>query len=332
MTARHTVRVYLGEALAAYHFGPAHPFGPERYPAFVEAFEASGLAGRCERSAAVTATRESLERFHTPENVDLVATGSRTGRGYLDWGDTPAFPGVYEAAAGVVGSVLDGAEALLAGACAAVFVPIAGLHHARREEAAGFCVFNDCGVLIEHLLQVHSLTRVAYVDIDAHHGDGVYYAFEHDPRVCTVDLHQEGGSLYPGTGEAGEAGLGAARGHKLNIPLPAGADDAAFLAAWPRALAFVAAADPQFIILQCGADGLAGDPLTDLRYTAAVHRRVTADLAALAADQSGPGILAMGGGGYAPDQTAEAWCEVLRVLVQGAGGGGAQASRSKAPA
>ena len=110
------------------------------------------------------------------------------------------------------------------GECRRAFVPIAGLHHAARDRAAGFCVFNDCGVAIE-LLKRAGLKRIAYVDIDAHHGDGVFYAFEDDPAVIFADLHEDGRYLYPGTGMAEEIGKGAARGMKLNVPLPPGADD-----------------------------------------------------------------------------------------------------------
>ena len=113
----------------------------------------------------------------------------------------------------------------------------------------------------------HGLERIAYVDIDAHHGDGVFYAFEDDPAVIFADLHEDGHYLYPGTGDATECGRGAAEGTKLNIPMAPGADDAAFARAWPRVITHLERHEPQFIILQCGADSLEGDPITHLRYT-----------------------------------------------------------------
>jgi acetoin utilization protein AcuC len=315
MPSKPDLRVYLGDSLAAYNFGPTHPFGPERYPAFVEAFEARGLDARTQRGTPARAMRSAIEWFHTPEYVDLVMTGSKTGRGYLDWGDTPAFFGVYEAATTVVGTVLAGVDAVMAGDCRAAFVPIAGLHHASRKGASGFCVFNDCGVAIEYLRRQYKVQRVAYVDIDAHHGDGVFYGFESDPDVCIVDFHQSGETLFPGTGYAFETGEGAAEGTKLNVPLPPGAGDAEFFARWPEALAFIEAAEPEFLIMQCGADGLAEDPLTQLQYSSEVHRRVVTDLRALAERQARGRIIATGGGGYHLPNIAAAWCEVVEALA-----------------
>ena len=196
-----------------------------------------------------------------------------------------------------------------------VNVPIGGLHHAARDRAAGFCVFNDCGVVIEALRRHHGLGCVAYIDIDAHHGDGVYYAFEDDPAVVIADLHESGETLYPGTGTAAECGRGAAAGTKLNVPLPAGSGDEQFLQAWPRMLEHVAGFEPQFLILQCGADSVAGDPLANLRLTPAAHARATGDLCLLA-DRLGHGrVLALGGGGYDRGNLARAWTGVVEALL-----------------
>src|SRR5256885_8951990 len=137
------------------------------------------------------------------------------------------------------------------------FVPIAGLHHAARDRAAGFCVFNDCGVAIE-LVKRAGLKRVGYVDIDAHHGDGVFYAFEEDAAVVFADLHEDGRYLYPGSGALEERGRGAAAGTKLNVPLPPGADDEVFARVWPHVIARPEKFAPEFMILQCGADSLEG--------------------------------------------------------------------------
>ena len=147
MTA--AVAVYAGEALARYAFGHAHPFGPYRLGAFLVEFERRGYNHSVDLCAPVATDQASIELFHTHEYVDRVRRQSESGRGYLDWGDTPAFPGVYEAAATVVGTTLAAVEHILSRHCRRAFVPIAGLHHARRDEAAGFCVFNDCGVAIE---------------------------------------------------------------------------------------------------------------------------------------------------------------------------------------
>lgn len=306
--------VYIGDELASYGFGHEHPFGPDRLGAFWAQACDTGLAGRVTKCIPVSAGRESLERFHTREYVDRVIAQSATGEGYLDCGDTPAFPGVYESACYVVGSVLDAIVRLLADEYLHAFVPIAGLHHARRDSAAGFCVFNDCGIAIETLRAVHGLRRIAYVDIDAHHGDGVFYAFEEDPDLIFADLHEDGQYLYPGTGAVAESGRDGANGTKLNIPMPPGADDAAFFAAWERAEAFIAAHRPEFILFQCGADSIAGDPITHLCYTPAAHRHATVRLCQLAEQCCHGRVLAMGGGGYNRRNLALAWTAVLGAL------------------
>jgi len=309
------VGVYRGEALAAYGFGHGHPFGTDRHDAFWAGMEREELDALVEILPPLPASREDIELFHTPTYVDLVADRSRSGTGLLDHGDTPAFRGVYEAASNVVGSAVDAVARLMEGSLRRAFVPIAGLHHARRDRAGGFCVFNDCGVAIEVLLAVHGLDRVAYVDIDAHHGDGVLYAFESDPRVVIADIHEDGRSLYPGSGWAHETGGGAAQGTKLNLPLPPGAGDEEFRAAWERVEAHVEAARPQFVVLQCGADGLAGDPITHLELTTAAHQNAAARLCTLADRHCSGRILALGGGGYDRRNLAEAWCGVVRVLL-----------------
>jgi acetoin utilization protein AcuC len=203
----------------------------------------------------------------------------------------------------------------MAGDALRAFVPIAGLHHAARDKAAGFCVFNDCGVAIEHLRQHHHLRRIAYVDIDAHHGDGVFYGFVSDPDLLFADIHEDGRYLYPGTGAADETGLGAAVGTKLNIPLAPGAGDAEFNLAWEQVVNYVDKAAPEFIIMQCGADSLAGDPITHLRYSEESHARAAAGLCELADKHCGGRIVATGGGGYNRDNLARAWTRVVQALV-----------------
>lgn len=320
MTSEHRspagIGVYMGEGLASYGFGHGHPFGPDRLGAFRDAFEVSGLAHKTRIMAPAKAQAEDLLRFHTREYVERVRTLSRTGEGYLDAGDTPAFPGIYEAALWVVGSTLDAVARLMTGDLTRAIVPIAGLHHASSGSAAGFCVFNDCAIAIETLRRIYGVHRIAYVDIDAHHGDGVYYAFAEDPELAIADFHEDGRYLYPGTGDASEAGIGAARGTKLNVPLPPFADDAVFFRLWAAAERFIDAFAPELVLLQCGADGLAGDPITHLALTTEVHREVTRSLCRVA-DRHGRGrLLALGGGGYNREHTARAWVEVVRAMVE----------------
>jgi acetoin utilization protein AcuC len=303
------VAVVLGERLADYSFGGDHPFGRDRYAAFVREFEARALDERVQLIGPRAAGAEELLSFHTPEYVDFIRERSASGEGFLDAGDTPAFRGVYEAAAYVVGATMNAVDAIMQGRCRRAFVPIAGLHHAARDHAAGFCVFNDCGIAIEQLRGRAGLRRIAYVDIDAHHGDGVYYAFEAD------DIHEDGRYLYPGTGAAHETGRGAAAGTKLNLPLPPGADDSAFAEIWPRVIEHLRRFEPQFLLLQCGADSLAGDPITHLRLTAASHGRAARELCDLAERLGHGRVLAMGGGGYNPGNLAQAWSAVVENLL-----------------
>jgi acetoin utilization protein AcuC len=266
-----SVVLISGPELAAYGFPNGHPFGTDRHAAFTAELQRSAALPAVEVRAPRQATRAELEYFHTPAYVDRVIELSARGSGLLDAGDTPAYPGVYEAAAYVVGGTLAALAAIVEGPLRRAFIPIGGLHHAARDVAAGFCVFNDCGVAIEAARKIHGIRRVAYVDIDAHHGDGVFYAFERDADLLFVDLHEDGRYLYPGTGSRSETGRGEAEGTKLNIPMPPGADDEAFLVAWNEVERYLQAARPELILLQCGADSLDGDPITHLRYTAEAH-------------------------------------------------------------
>ena len=309
------VAVYVGEALAAYGFGEGHPFGADRMQAFWERMLARGLDKRVQLRQPQQAGEKQILSFHTASYVERVKRQSISGSGYLDAGDTPAFTGMYEAAATVAGTVLAALGDVVSGHCRQAFVPIAGLHHARRDAAAGFCVFNDCGIAIETLRKQHAIQRVAYVDIDAHHGDGVFYAFEGDPDLIFVDLHEDGRYLYPGTGSVEESGIGVAKGTKLNIPMPPQADDQTFFRAWESVEQFLGQAKPEFILLQCGADSLAGDPITHLEYSAAAHRHAALRLKALAEQYCRGRLLALGGGGYNRENLACAWTAVVEALL-----------------
>ena len=306
--------VIVSERLARYGFGAGHPFGPDRHAAFVREFESRDLQRRVQMIDVRDASYDELLSFHTAEYVDLVRERSVSGQGFLDGGDTPAFRGIYEAAVTVVGAALNASAAIMSGQCRRAFVPIAGLHHAGRAHAAGFCVFNDCGVVIERLL-AQGLDRIAYVDIDAHHGDGVFYAFEDNAAVIFADMHEDGHYLYPGTGNASETGKAAAVGTKLNIPMAPGSDDAAFAATWPRVMAHLEKFAPDFIILQCGADSLEGDPITHLRYSAASHGKAARELAQLAERLGHGRVLGLGGGGYNRSNLAQAWSTVVEQLL-----------------
>jgi acetoin utilization protein AcuC len=309
------VLVYKGEEIANYGFGDPHPFGFDRHDAFHRELARADLGGAIAYALPRHANVDELLLFHTADYIDKVSRMSGEGKGYLDDGDTPAFPGIFDAASDVVGTTLAAVDAIMRGEAKRAFVPIAGLHHAARDAAAGFCVFNDCGVAVEYLRKKYDLRRIAYVDIDAHHGDGVFYGFEDDPDLIFADIHEDGHHLYPGTGAAEETGIGRARGTKLNIPLQPGADDDDFMKAWARVESYIDHAQPEFIIFQCGADSLEGDPITHLRYTEQAHADAASALCRLADKHCQGRIVGTGGGGYNRANLARAWTRVVQSFV-----------------
>ncbi len=308
--------VFLGDELAAYNFGQTHPFGPARHDRFAEQFQILKLDQMVDVLNPVEGSDEQILLFHTSAYLDLVKKASLSGEGLLDCGDTPAFKGVYEIAKTVVGTTLAGIDQIMQGNYLTGFTPIGGLHHARRDTAAGFCVFNDCGIAIEWLKKKYKLKNIAYVDIDAHHGDGVYYSFTDDPTVLFVDIHEDGRYLYPGTGSESETGEGPAIGKKLNIPMPMYANDETFMQAWEKAEIFLEKVEPEFILFQCGADSIEGDPITHLKYSPAAHAHAASRLCFLADKFSQGRIMAMGGGGYNLDNIAKTWCEVVKTFIE----------------
>jgi acetoin utilization protein AcuC len=310
-----TVCLYASPELGKYGFPEGHPFGPDRQQRFLEEAERQGLTREASLKPAVKATREEIERFHSTVHVDRVIALSHSGIGYLDQGDTPAFAGMFDVTSYVVGSALDGLHKIMNGECRRTFQPIGGLHHARRNRAAGFCVFNDLGVVIETLRSTYKVRRVAYVDIDVHHGDGVFYSFDEDPNLIFVDLHEDGRFLYPGTGGADETGEGKARGTKLNIPMPPGARDREFFEEWERAEAHLKKFLPEFFLFQCGADSLAGDPLAHLAYSEKAHMHAAKRLCRLADETAEGRIMGFGGGGYDRRNLALAWSGVLSEFL-----------------
>jgi acetoin utilization protein AcuC len=306
--------VYLGEELASYGFGENHPFGPQRHHVFEHAFKEQKLDQKVKCLPPVKASRDIIELFHSPEYINTVIEKSKFGTGFLDHGDTPAFIGIYEAASYVAGTTIDAVNRILADEFNQAFIPIAGLHHARRNQAAGFCALNDCGIAIEYL-KSRGLKKILYVDIDAHHGDGVFYEFENDPTLIFVDIHESGDSLYPGTGAATETGKDLAQGMKLNIPMPAGADDSLFKKSWLQVESFLKKFKADFILVQCGADSIAGDPITHLEYSPSSHAHAIQSLKRYAKTHCNGRLLAMGGGGYNHDNIAKTWTKVVSNLI-----------------
>jgi acetoin utilization protein AcuC len=290
------VLVYKGKEIAAYGFGDPHPFGIDRHDVFHTELAQAGFGDAIDYGHPRPALVDELALFHTAEYIDRVSRMSAEGA--------------------VVGAVLCAVDEVMHGNYKRAFIPIAGLHHAARDRAAGFCVFNDCGIAAEYLRKNYGLKRVAYVDIDAHHGDGMFYGFEDDPDLIFADIHEDGRYLYPGTGHEHETGKGRAKGAKLNIPVPPGADDAEFLRAWERVEAYIEAQQPEFILMQCGADSLEGDPITHMAWTEEAHAHAAAALCRLAEKHCAGRIIGTGGGGYNRRNVARAWTRVVQSFVE----------------
>ena len=306
------VGVFEGKELLLYSFPPPHPFTNERTQRFWEDLAKKDLP--VERLQPQKAEKDLIGLFHTEEHIRYVELASKLGYGALDQGDTPAYKGVFEAAQYAVGSTVSAVEKVMAGEIDHAFNPVGGLHHARRESSAGFCVFNDIGVAIEVLRKQYSLHTILYVDIDVHHGDGVFYSYESDPELFIFDIHEDGRFLYPGTGSSGETGHGSAKGTKVNIPLAPGSGDDEIIARLSRLQEFARVSKPEFIIFQCGADGLRGDPIAGLDYSPNAHRQVGMLLHRLSHELCSGRLVALGGGGYVPQNCADAWLAVIEAL------------------
>jgi len=307
------VGVLEGKELLLYSFPPPHPFTNERAKSFWD--ELSRRKLKVERLAPQRAEKDLIGLFHTAEHIRYVELASNLGYGALDQGDTPAYKGIFEATQYAVGSTVYAVEKVMAGEVDHAFNPVAGLHHATRESSAGFCVFNDIGVAVEVLRRRYNVQSILYVDIDVHHGDGVFYSYEADPELFIFDVHEDGRYIYPGTGSSWENGYGPAKGSKINVPLEPGAGDAELEARLPRLEEFAKSAKPEFIILQCGADGLRGDPIGGLLYSPSAHRKVGMLLHRLSHDLCSGRMVALGGGGYVPQNCSAAWIAVIEAMA-----------------
>jgi acetoin utilization protein AcuC len=283
-----------------YDFGPSHPFDERSRALAVDLFRAAvGPEGTGEVrwvESVDPAGDTELVSFHRPEYLELVRRLSDAGsRRPLDNGDTPAFPGCYDAAARVVAATA-GAVQRAVDRSGRSFVAAGGLHHARPERASGFCIFNDLAVAIRSVLP--SGRRVAYVDLDAHHGDGVMYGFYGSGRLLDIDLHQDGRTLFPGTGGVEEIGEGDGAGLKVNLPLPPGAGDEALVPLARRVVRpLLEEFRPELLLVQHGIDGHWGDPLAQLQYTAGGYAAVDRLLLEYARSAR-CAVVVTGGGGY----------------------------------
>ncbi len=299
-----------------YDFGPGHPFTEASRDLAVRLLRASlgppGI-GRFLWVDRLDSAEGLLRRFHGPEYIEYVRQASDRGdRAYLDLGDTPSFAGCFGAATSLVAGA-DRAVHHALDTGTAAFHPGGGLHHAGRSGASGFCVFNDVAVAIAD--PVANGRRVAYIDIDAHHGDGVMYGFYDSGRVLDIDFHQDGRTLFPGTGFPPETGRGDGAGSKVNVPLPPGAGDEAVLPLFRRLVPpLLDGFRPDLIVLQHGVDGHAGDPLTRLQYTPSAYVEVLRTVVRLANAHCAGRLVVVGGGGYRPETVSRVLARAGRIL------------------
>ena len=288
------------ERYLAYDFGD-HPLNPVRLDLTIRLARELGVLDRLDVHAPQPADETQLLTVHDAGYLAAVrrASDDPTFEGYgLGTSDDPVFAGMYDASALVAGGSAQAAQQLWSGEVEHAVNIAGGLHHAMRGYASGFCIFNDVVLGIGTMLGAGA-QRVAYVDIDVHHGDGVQAAFYDDPRVLTISLHQDPRTLFPGTGMPSEIGSGAAEGTAVNVALPPGTDDAGWLCAF-RAIVpgAVRAFRPDVLVTQCGCDTHHEDPLANLELTVDGQRTAIAELHRLAHEVAGGKWLAFGGGGY----------------------------------
>jgi len=302
-----SVALVWDDSFESYDFGPQHPLKPIRVVLTVALMRACGLDVLENVNAVIPrpATRAEVETIHDPAYIDAVERISRDVGdpfGNYGWGigngDNPAFSGMHDASVRVAGASITAAERVWSGGDQHSFNPAGGLHHAMRTHASGFCIYNDPAIAIRWLLD-NGASRVAYIDVDVHHGDGVQAAFYEDPRVLTISLHESGHFLFPGTGFPEERGGPGAEGSKVNVSLPPYTHDDAYRAAFERVVPpLVEAFKPDVLVTQLGCDTHATDPLAHFALTTKTYRYLARALHDLAHSAAGGRWLATGGGGY----------------------------------
>jgi acetoin utilization protein AcuC len=293
--------VVWDSALLGYDLGGDHPFNPVRLELTIRLATELGVLAGVPLLVPEPATDTELHRIHAEEYLAAVKqaplVGWDLGHG-LGTSDNPVFSDMHDASALVVGSTLLAARKIADGEADRAVNIAGGLHHAMRDRAAGFCVYNDCAVAISWLLD-HGFERIAYVDTDVHHGDGVQAAFYDDPRVLTISLHQHPFTLWPGTGYSAETGEKEAEGSAVNIPLPPRTPDSGWLRAFHAIVpSLIEEFQPQILLSQCGVDSHEEDPLADLSLSVDGHREIYRTLRDLSQRHAGGRWLAVGGGGY----------------------------------
>jgi acetoin utilization protein AcuC len=322
-----TLHMAWDDRLTRYDFGPSHPLAPVRVELTVELARDFGVldAPGVSVAAPEPANVADLELVHDPGYIGIVRQVSAEPsaldlrilfRYGLGTPDDPVFPGMHEASALVAGATLAAARAVWTGAAEHGVNVAGGLHHAMASNASGFCVYNDPAIAITWLLN-QGVERVAYVDIDVHHGDGVQAAFWADPRVLTISLHEHPATLFPGTGLPTEIGAAGAEGCAVNLALPAGTRDAGWLRAFHATVPpLLRAFRPQVLVSQHGCDTHWSDPLANLELSIDAQRAAHAAIHRLAHETAGGRWLATGGGGYSlVEVVPRTWTHLLAEAV-----------------
>jgi acetoin utilization protein AcuC len=303
-----TALIY-SEEWRRFDYGPEHPLRMERLGLTWRLMEAYGLTGlpRAKVLTPEPADLEAIARFHTREYIEILRAVSagdwvpHAARYGLGPGDNPIVPGLWEAAQLVAGGSLLAASLVAEGEAERAFHFAGGLHHALPDRASGFCYVNDAALAILRLRERG--WRVAYVDIDAHHGDGVQFAFYDDPTVLTISTHERGDRLFPGTGFVSEMGRGEGLGFSVNLPLQPFTDDLVYEPAFEAVVPpLIEAFRPDVIVAQLGIDSHHTDPLTHLSFSVQGFARAVSRIVGLA-----PRLVALGGGGYDLPNVARAW-------------------------
>jgi len=319
-----SARVVWDDSFGGYDLGPDHPLQPIRLELTIALARDLGVldAPGVSVSSAEPAPDSLLELVHDAGYLAAVRRTAEVGAdryGYrfgLGTDDNPVFPRMHEASALVVGASVEAARAVHSGQAQHAANIAGGLHHAMRASAAGFCVYNDVAIAIAWLLD-QGVQRVAYVDVDVHHGDGVQAAFYDDPRVLTISLHESGETLWPGTGFPEETGTGAADGMSVNVALPAGTTDPGWLRAFHAVVPpLVKAFSPQVLVTQHGCDSHRSDPLANMALTVDGQRASYQALHALAHQVCYGRWVALGGGGYQISRVVpRAWTHLLAEIA-----------------
>lgn len=312
------VAVVWDEALAAYDFGPGHPLAPIRVQLAMRLARDFGVLDAVDVISSVSpAPMEAILSVHGREYVEAVQRASEDpsivdiARG-IGTPDDPAFAGMHHASALVAGATLAAAEAVQSGRAQHAINIAGGLHHAMPDAASGFCIYNDIGIAISWLLE-QGVDRIAYIDVDVHHGDGVQAMFYDDPRVLTISIHESPASLFPGTGYPSEIGSHGAPGSAVNLALPAGTGDQGWLRAFHAVVPQVLEAfGPRVIVSQHGCDSHMDDPLAHLALTIDGQRMSYEAIHRWAHRFCEGRWIAVGGGGYEwVDVVPRAWTHLL---------------------